>query len=213
MPCAAPTRIRDIIMGMIEQGGILMWPLAAFSILALAIILERFIVFSTFGFPDRSLKPALDKALQEGSVEALEAVHFPDRLERVSQIMLERDYKGDRERLLSVLFDELHDELSKRLGLLGVIVRAAPLLGLLGTVLGMIESFSNIAATSGGVDMTGLAGGIWQALLTTAFGLAVAIPSLLAQSWFLHRRDVILAALENLADVAIALHKPQGRHA
>ena len=66
--------------------------------------------------------------------------------------------------------------LEKHLPILAAITALAPLLGLLGTVLGMINTFQEISRLGGEADMAALAGGIWQALLTTAFGLIVAIP-------------------------------------
>ena len=70
---------------------------------------------------------------------------------------------------------------------LEVIANLAPLLGLLGTVLGMIVAFQNMEAAGSRVDPSVLSGGIWQALLTTAVGLAVAIPTVAVHSW-LERR-------------------------
>jgi biopolymer transport protein ExbB len=71
-----------------------------------------------------------------------------------------------------------------RLPVLASIAALAPLLGLFGTVLGMIEVFQKLAALGGRADVALLSGGIWVALLTTAFGLLVAIPSLLAHHYF-----------------------------
>ncbi|WP_425319725.1 MotA/TolQ/ExbB proton channel family protein [Rhodovulum imhoffii] len=82
---------------------------------------------------------------------------------------------------------------------LEVIATVAPLLGLLGTVLGMIEAFRVLEASGARADPSALAGGIWEALLTTAAGMAVAIPAALALSWF---ESVIDRAGHEMEDLA-----------
>ena len=80
----------------------------------------------------------------------------------------------------------------------------SPLLGLLGTVLGMIQTFSRLADTQGALDMTLLADGIWQALLTTAAGLIIAIPAVAAHQAFLRREEGVAFVLALLANRAFA---------
>jgi biopolymer transport protein ExbB len=80
----------------------------------------------------------------------------------------------------------------------------APLLGLLGTVLGMIQTFSRLSSAQGAIDMTTLADGIWQALLTTAAGLLIAIPAVAAHQVFLRREDGIAFAMGRLANLSLA---------
>ncbi len=87
------------------------------------------------------------------------------------------------------------------------IAQLAPLLGLFGTVLGMIEAFQGLQAAGSQVDPSILAGGIWVALMTTAAGLAVAMPTSLVHSWFEARMD----GERNIADRAIqTILRPQG---
>lgn len=94
--------------------------------------------------------------------------------------------------------------------LLDSIAQISPLLGLFGTVLGMIEAFQALQEAGAQVDPSLLAGGIWVALLTTAVGLAVAMPTALVHSWFEGRLD----AERVLAERAITtVLYPQGRHA
>ena len=80
-------------------------------------------------------------------------------------------------------------ELEKHIYLLGIIAQITPLLGLLGTVTGMIQAFRQIEGLSGRVNASVLAAGIWEALLTTAFGLMVAIPSFAMYHYFNQRLD------------------------
>lgn len=90
--------------------------------------------------------------------------------------------------------------MSRHLRLIEAVVQAAPMLGLLGTVIGMIEAFGKVAEGSGAADPTALAGGIWIALTTTALGLAIAIPFYFLSVWLEGRVDAERAAM----DAAIA---------
>lgn len=88
-------------------------------------------------------------------------------------------------------------ELSSYLRVLEVIAAMAPLLGLLGTVLGMIEAFQAMEAAGTKVDPSALSGGVWQALLTTAVGLAVAIPVSVVHGWLERRLELLATSFEN----------------
>jgi biopolymer transport protein ExbB len=81
----------------------------------------------------------------------------------------------------------------------------APLLGLLGTVLGMIAAFQTLQEAGARADPTALAGGIWEALLTTAAGMAVAIPAAIALSWFEGVIDRLRIDLEGVATRIVAV--------
>ena len=82
---------------------------------------------------------------------------------------------------------------------LDLIVTIAPLIGLLGTVLGMIEAFQALETSAGQADPSVLAGGIWEALLTTAAGMAVAIPAAVALSWFEGIVEQVQGDMEDIA--------------
>ncbi|MCB1746534.1 MAG: MotA/TolQ/ExbB proton channel family protein [Gammaproteobacteria bacterium] len=91
-------------------------------------------------------------------------------------------------------------QLASHLRVLEVVAGLAPLLGLFGTVLGMIEAFQAMEGAGTAVDPAVLSGGIWKALLTTAAGLAVAIPVALAHGWFERRVEVEAATLRDDLD-------------
>lgn len=93
--------------------------------------------------------------------------------------------------------------LSRRMRVLEVIVQGAPMLGLLGTVIGMIDAFSTLAAADGTVDPTLLASGIWTALTTTAAGLAIALITYFAATWLEGRIEGERQAMETLISAAI----------
>lgn len=90
--------------------------------------------------------------------------------------------------------------MTEKMRLLEMVVQAAPMLGLLGTVIGMIDAFSVLSLSDGGVDPAALAGGIWTALTTTAVGLAIALIAYFFASWFKSRID----RERNLIEAAIS---------
>ncbi|KIN75136.1 MotA/TolQ/ExbB proton channel [Sulfitobacter noctilucae] len=90
--------------------------------------------------------------------------------------------------------------MSDRMRVLEIVVQAAPMLGLLGTVIGMIDAFSVLSLSEGGVDPAALAGGIWTALTTTAVGLSIALVAYFFASWFESRID----RERNLIEAAIS---------
>lgn len=99
--------------------------------------------------------------------------------------------------------------LSRHLRAIESIVQAAPMLGLLGTVIGMIDAFANVAAGGGAADPSALAGGIWVALTTTALGLMVAIPFYFISVWLEGRLDAERIALElAISEVTLARVRP-----
>ena len=103
-----------------------------------------------------------------------------------------------------VAMDGLGD-LTRFIRVLEAVVQAAPMLGLLGTVVGMIEAFAALAATTGAADPAVLAGGIWTALLTTAIGLSVAIVFYFFSLWFETRIANERSAIDSILMEALAL--------
>ena len=90
------------------------------------------------------------------------------------------------------------------MSVLEMVVQAAPMLGLLGTVIGMIDAFSVLSVSEGGVNPAALAGGIWTALTTTALGLAIALVAYFFATWFESRIDRERNLIE--AAVSAAIH-------
>jgi biopolymer transport protein ExbB len=189
-----------------EQGGILMWPLLALSVVTLAVMLDRGIAFTTFRLPDAAAEDAMVQALKVGDGEAardLVRAAAPSLLPLIEALAAAAPPET-RERTAAIRMEEVVRALDRRLGLLALSGRVAPLLGLLGTVLGMIQTFSRMSSSQGAIDMTMLADGIWQALLTTAAGLFIAIPAVAAHQAFLRREDGIAFVLGRLANLALA---------
>ncbi|MBS3650129.1 MotA/TolQ/ExbB proton channel family protein [Pseudaminobacter sp. 19-2017] len=109
------------------------------------------------------------------------------------------NYPADRDRAREVAAHvALHHltQMSRHLRFLETVAQAAPMLGLLGTVIGMISAFGELSAKGGAIDPSALAGGIWVALITTAAGLTVAIPVYFLSMWFEGRVDHERAYME-----------------
>lgn len=102
--------------------------------------------------------------------------------------------------------------IGKNLRAIEAVVQASPMLGLLGTVIGMIEAFGKVSAGGGAADPSALAGGIWIALTTTAMGLAVAIPFYFVSVWLESRVEAERSAMDAaIADVTFGMaHSPAG---
>ncbi len=177
----------------LAKGGVLVIPILLCSVIALAIFIERMVRFAKIDSLGTGLAETIAGLLKQGNKE--EAL----KTARVSQSPMGRvlaqaiDVKDqDRETLETVISHAMDDEvrgLSLYVQALATIGNIAPLLGLLGTVLGMIKAFMVIQEMGGKVNAAVLAGGIWEALLTTAIGLAVALPTMVAHSYIVSRID------------------------
>jgi biopolymer transport protein ExbB len=197
------------LLSIIQAAGWPIWPLIACSIFALAIVIERFISLkSQKVIPDRLLEevigvtrkgiPANDVITQLEKNSALGRV-LASGLRAVNSEpqISEEDLRANMENVGRQVAHKLEHYLSA----LGTIASAAPLMGLFGTVVGMIEIFGSQApGGSSGGNPAQLAHGISIALYNTAFGLIVAIPSLIFWRYFRGRIDEYLLVLEVDAD-------------
>ena len=183
----------------VKAGGIVMVPIILCSILAVAITLERLWTLREqrvvpVELTDKVWQWIENRALTDKQITALEQ-HSP--LGRVLAAGI-----ANRHRERSVMISAIEDagrhvahELERYLNTLGTIAAASPLLGLLGTVTGMIRTFRAIT-TAGIGNPTAMAGGIAEALLTTAGGLLVAIPALFAYRYLRGRVDALVIQME-----------------
>ncbi len=173
-----------------EKGGIVMWPIAILSMFALAIILERFwvLVLRADRIMSKAFMREIEAMLDKGEIEET-VVACRKRDSMMSRVLLAGLALRGAPR--GIIREALEDEgrkeareLERYLGGLAAIAGVSPLLGLLGTVFGMIEIFQKIESNPVG-KFESLAGGIYVALYTTAAGLVVAIPTYLAYRAFL----------------------------
>jgi biopolymer transport protein ExbB len=185
-----------------QKGGIVVWILAAYSALGLAIVLERYIHWLRMGRTPSNLEALIHGVLRNG--DASETLH---RL------------KGPAAAVVSGMLNSLHEgvenpaqagsriraeelkRMESGLATLSILGNTAPLLGLLGTIIGMIKAFMVIEQAGGKVDAAALAGGIWEAMITTGVGLSVAIPLLI----LLHFLESLVERRAHAMDRCISL--------
>ena len=185
----------------LAKGGVLVTPILLCSVMALAIFLERLIRFARMRSRGAGLAKKIADLLKNGedhqAYELAGSSNSP--MGRVlTQAIEVKDH--DRETLETVIVHATDEEvrgLSKYLQALATIGNIAPLLGLLGTVIGMIKAFMVIQQMGGKVNASVLAGGIWEAMLTTALGLSVALPTMVAHSYLISRVDKYEARLQD----------------
>ncbi|MBI2435664.1 MAG: MotA/TolQ/ExbB proton channel family protein [Candidatus Hydrogenedentes bacterium] len=194
---------------LMEQGGILMWPILATSIAALAIALERFISLRRARIDTREFMDTMRQVLRRGRVQ--EAIEICDeanaplaRMMKAGLLIHDRAKEDIREAIEDAGHLEI-PRLERYLAALATCVNVAPLLGLLGTVQGMIRVFSVIQQRQGQVVPADLAGGISNALLTTAAGLCVAIPTLVVYNYFVTQVDNLVVEMELSASELVDL--------
>lgn len=194
------------LIAMISDGGWTMWLIAALSVITLAIALWKIWSLWRLGVWGGSHSQHALQLWQQGKQrEALAAVKGrPSARARVAHAAIGTtldpaiDDKKAREETSRIARQTLYRS-REGLRALELIATIAPLLGLLGTVLGMISAFQVLQEAGNRADPSALAGGIWEALLTTAAGMTVAIPAGIALSWFESISDRLQADLEDLA--------------
>jgi biopolymer transport protein ExbB len=187
------------ILEVIKSGGPVMYPLALCSLLTLAIIIERGINLRTSRILNPTIVERVTGLAEGGRVDRAQEVcrDNPGIYTNIVLAGLDHVPKGEAAAKEAVEDAGRHEttRLNRYLPALGTIAAISPLLGLLGTVTGMIEVFRTIA-TSGAGQAAELANGISQALVTTATGLLIAIPSLVAYNVFQTKTNGIVTDLE-----------------
>jgi len=189
------------MMEYFSKGGVLMTPILLCSVVALAIFLERLIRFSLLWRRGREVAERVAARIEEGDTAGAKSEALASRSPLGRILAHGMDAADlDRETLETVLMHATEEEIrsmSRYLQTLATIGNIAPLLGLLGTVMGMIKAFMVIQQMGGKVNAAVLAGGIWEALLTTAFGLIVALPTMVAHSYLAGQVDLYEARLQD----------------
>jgi len=198
------------LFSIIQAAGWPIWPLIACSILALALVIERFLSLKT----DKIAPPKLLDEAMSASRTAVPTPEVVEQLEKNSALgevlasgfrALQANPNSSEEDVRAAMEStgrEVAHRLERYLSALATIASAAPLMGLFGTVIGMIDIFGSQSPTGGatGGNPALLAHGISVALYNTAFGLIVAIPSLIFWRYFRARVDDYLLTLELSAE-------------
>jgi len=193
-----------------------MWLLVGLSVLSLAIIVERLIYFSSRRVNADRLATDLTRLLREGDVkQAFELVKHSKAIECVVVATgLAAAHRGPQAAAEAMLAARLRERLRMEtfLSILGTIGNNAPFVGLLGTVLGIIQAAHEMAAAQAAKQAAASAvmGGVFEALVATAVGLVVAIPAVVAYNFFLRRVRTRSAQADSLAHLVLSLFKTTG---
>ena len=191
------------LIEMFLKGGLVMWPILACSIIAVAIAIEKFLIIrkSKINVPAFSIK--IRGILKKKDVASAMGYCMEEK-SPISNIIRRglKKIKFGRRRVLEAIEVAGKQEISKLekgLSTLATVAGAAPMLGFLGTVTGMIAAFMKIQELQGSASPSDLASGIWEALLTTAFGLFVGIPALALYNYFVSLIKKIVLDMERVA--------------
>jgi len=173
------------MLELINKGGPIVWILFAYSVVALSIIVERLLHFSLMPKPEKNIETAIENSVEQAEVKKhIDNLKGPEA--RIMQGIHKAWHKNVKnlESVASRLGSIELQRMERGFRTLSILGNTAPLLGLLGTIIGMIKAFMVIELAGGRVDSQALAGGIWEAMLTTGVGLAVSIPVLLILHMF-----------------------------
>ncbi len=178
---------------LMAAGGPVIWLLAMMSVASIAIILIRTLRLSRVLSGGGARAAALAMWTSGDRFGAIAALPVTAPADRVLKVAMEAVNAGARRAAIEPDLEWRGNaeviEMSRHIRVLELIAMVAPLLGLLGTVLGMIQSFQSLAEAEGAANASLLAGGIWEALLTTAAGLIVAIPAAIGAGLLADRVD------------------------
>ncbi len=188
------------ITELFSKTGFTAWPLLLCSIIGLTIIIERSYYFLRLKLDYPKFNPKLFQLLRDNKVK--EALIFcrkhPNPVVRIAFLYLKNLNHPLKDAILSREASLAMEKVENRLRGLAAITHIAPLLGLLGTVTGLVSSFHQIELLGGQATAENLAGGIWEALLSTVFGLIVAIPCMTAYHSFESQADKIARRMQTI---------------
>lgn len=203
-------RLIENVQGFLQLGGPVVAILLVLSVFALALVILKLAQFTrervgSHGRANRALQ-AWSQRDYGGARRTLENDRSPLGAALAASMQLTAGNASKEvieDEVGRIAISRLH-ELQRGFRALDAIAQTAPLLGLFGTVLGMIEAFQKLQAAGNAVDPSALAGGIWVALLTTAAGLAVAMPVSLVLTWFETRLENERVAIETMTSAVLS---------
>ena len=194
---------RNALPNLIKHGGLMIWVLMAASTLAIIVFIERLLHYHRAQINSMEFLNGVRNVLKRDNI--VEALSICDatpgpvaRLVKVAILNRERGREGVREALEEAGLMEV-PRLEEKLNVLATLAQIAPLLGLLGTILGFLQVFAALQAAGVHAHMEQLAGGIWKALISTAAGIAVAIPCYAAYNYLVGRVNSIVLDMEKAA--------------
>ncbi|MFZ5585473.1 MAG: MotA/TolQ/ExbB proton channel family protein [Thermodesulfobacteriota bacterium] len=198
------------LMELFVKGGVLMIPLALCSVVGLAVFIERLLLFARTPTSRPELAQDVGRLLARGDAAGAFALVGRDRslLGRLLDYLLAAHElpkpAQSAAMVLGAAVEAVVKEYGRFVAALALIANIAPVLGLLGTVFGMIRAFMAVEQMGARVDPAALAGGIWEALITTAVGLCVALPATIGHSYLSNRVETVQSELYQAANLLVA---------
>jgi biopolymer transport protein ExbB len=190
------------VLSFLVRGGLFMWPLLACSIMAVTTIILRGLALRRKNVLPLVIESEIERLVPGGNPERLaRIVHDdPSSLARIVRVALQHLRAPRSENVEAVETRARHEMVVLERGLivLEVITGIAPLLGLIGAVSGLVHVFSHLGLSSGASDTKAIALGIAEALNATVFGLSIAVPTLVAFSYFSKKVEVMSVEMETL---------------
>lgn len=190
------------------KGGPLMLVLLLLSLISIAIIIERYIVLSKKRKKSYNFNSRINQYIKEGNLEEVKNLCKKNEQNALARVITkglnyyDKDYREMEKVVELSAKNEIHD-MERKLGTLATFSAIAPLIGFLGTVTGMVKVFMKIAETGGGVDISLLASGIWEALITTIGGLTVGIITILFYNHMVGSIEQITRDIEDFSNDVI----------
>lgn len=188
------------ILELASKGGWIMIVLAALSIIAVYIFVERFLAIRSAGKDDKLFMDRIRDYLKNNDVKS--AINFCRNTNTASARMIERGISrmGKSATEIQTAIENTGNleiaTMEKRLPVLATIAGGAPMIGFLGTVIGMVEAFWQMSNAGGNIDISLLSGGIYQAMITTVGGLAVGIIALFGYNYLVAKIDGVVNEIE-----------------
>lgn len=204
------------LLDVMYDGGPLMYPIGLCSFVLFVFVFERFIALRRGRVIPRPFVKRILEQLKEGQLDREKALQLcEENRSPVAVVFAAAVKKWGRtsvevEQAILDSGERMTNQLRRHLRLFSGISQVSPLLGLLGTVVGMISSFNAISGADAMGQRELLAGGIAQALLTTAAGMFVAIPALMAYLYFVSRVDGLITEIDSLGQQLVELISADG---
>ncbi len=186
----------EALLKFFKDGGIFIYPLLCCSIAGLAAIVFKLLSLSRARVIPDPLVATLDQSVNVNQV-AGEIQKYPSALSRLAQVALKNQGKDSSQigQSVEAMAREEVVKMHSGIGVLDVVITVSPLLGLLGTASGLVTIFEGLGETT---DYLAIARGIAEALTTTIFGLAIAVPCVIAHSYFTRRIERLTARMESI---------------
>jgi biopolymer transport protein ExbB len=201
-----PAQVQNI-MDFVQKGGIMMIPIGLCSLIAVSVIIERLVSLRRRSIIPPSFLPGLRKVMDNNPGDTVAALDYcRSSNSAIANVLGAGIRKIDRrsaeavEKSIEEAGERAVLKMRKYLRVLAVIASVTPLMGLLGTIIGMIMAFQTVAMSGEALGKTEmLAGGIYQAMITTAAGLTVAIPVLICYHWISAKIERLVADIDQMS--------------